>query len=87
MNIVNTYHRYPDLSGLGAAFLTVLTRSDGDGTYAVYSGVVALPDTSDPSYAARRSIAAVMVKLHGDKEAYERAVTFFPMLRQEEYRA
>lgn len=87
MNVINTYHvGYPDIHALGAGFLVVLTRGN-DGTHAVYSGIVYLPAAGSEEYDAARELAAKQVARHGSKESYQRAVTFYPGLKREEYRA
>lgn len=83
--VLNTYHIYPDIENIGAAFMAVLTL-DG-GTYAVYSGIVVLPPVGDTTYPLVRDIKARLVAFRGDKERFARAVTFYPFLKEEEYRA
>ena len=86
MNILNDYHvGYPDLSGFGVGFLVVLTQGD-DGSLAVYSGIVGLPNPRDEAYATMRHVAGRLVAARGNKERYERAVTFFPSLPEDKYR-
>lgn len=84
MRVLNTYHVHPDLDSLGAAFLAVLAEHD-DGGMSVYVGIVALPDTDAPTYWARRQMAAERVMRHGDHLRFERAVTYYPYIKQEEY--
>lgn len=85
MKIINTYHTYPDLDEAGVAFLTVLTEGD-IGDYAVYSGIVGFTWDYAGDYEFERNIAAQRVAKSGQKEPYERAVTFFPYLKRESYR-
>lgn len=86
--IVNDYHvGYPDLDRLGAGFLAVLVRG-GRGDLAVYSAIVRLPDPvlDEDGYREARANADQLVSARGNKESYERAKTFFPALKREEYR-
>lgn len=88
MNILNDYHvGYPDLNDLGAAFLVVLVQGS-DGSLAVYSAIVELPDPREEGlYVAARRVAGQLVAARGNKETYDRAVTFFPSLPRDKYRA
>lgn len=86
MNIVNTYHvSYPDLDQREAAFLAVLVSSHGG--LKVYSAIVHLPPVDTPIYEKVRQEKAAVVVRRGNPENYARAVTFFPGIKREEYRA
>ena len=89
MRVLNTYHvGYPDLDGAGVGFLAVLTQG-GDGSLAVYSGIVRLPDSyaeDQTEYNLAREAAAERVAHNGSKENWRRAITFFPAIPEKEYR-
>ena len=81
MNILNTYGR--DLGPIAlknekVILLAVLTQGDVD-DYAVYEGIV-------PAEQPRNEAAADVAR-HGAKCNYKRALTYFPNLPADNYRA
>lgn len=85
--VVNTYHLgYADLDETGVSLLAVLVQKDYGG-FKVYSGLVALPNSNADEYAEARINAAQRIMYRGTQERYERAVTFFPSLKREQYSA
>lgn len=86
MQVVNTYHvGYPDLDRRGVGFLAVCVQCEVG--LKVYSGIVALPHVLSDNYEDAREAAAQHVMQSGSPERYERAITFFPSLPRESYRA
>mgnify|MGYP003146534040 CR=1 FL=1 len=90
MNIVNTYCLpVPVFSTLPQTtrFMAVLTKGAVE-DFAVYLGLVPLPDQDNPeTYKELRDQAAQWVAHHGLKVNYKVAVAYFPFLTKEEYRA
>lgn len=87
MRVVNTYIPVvTDLTCSGVVIMLVLTQDDV-GLFKVYSGLVRLPPSDDPYYSNARAYAAQHVMGRGCPERFERAVTYFPAISREEYRA
>lgn len=88
--ISNTYHTTLPMYGYpgntGTDLLAVLT-TDAQGLKAVYVGGWEPCDTESECYQPLRQRAAEWIAAHGEKQGYQRALNYFPDLKEEEYRA
>lgn len=86
MHIINDYMPgIPRRNGTNGYFMAVLTAADEhdpDVSQAVYIGIV----NCNPCDEKERAVAAQWVAFHGEKQSYERALNYFPQLREEAYR-
>lgn len=79
MNIINTYGRaIGTMAGPEMLLLAVLTVGQVN-DYAVYEGIV-------PAHVGRKD-AAAWVAQHGAKCSHKRAISYFPDLPADKYRA
>ncbi len=85
MKIVNTLCLHMPTQIPDARFMAVLTMDD-PGLYAVYVGIVNLPEQNLKKYSDRRMWAADWVAGHGAKQPLAHARVHFPFLTEKIYR-
>jgi len=87
MRVVNTYvPGVPDLSHSGVSLMYVLTAGQVN-DFKCYCGIVRLPPSDDKNYDISRAYVALAIADRGSPVNYDTAVTCFPFIKREEYRA
>ena len=85
MQVINPYHLGATLDPEGDQLLVVLTE-DGIGQWAVYMGVVPLPEVDSAEYEGARRRQADRIADRGMKLGFGQAVGYFPGIPAEKYR-